>query len=608
MEESSPSQPSAIETAADYLTGMGTPHPVHEAQAVIRKALLSMGFDEIENPLLLRISDLKRQYQEQMPVVLNYSYFLGAFSEEPEELSEEHISNVVGQMEGRTEQDRQRYVEAITSIAAMLSKGQISPDELTETIGKRLELKNEEAYWLVQTLFCSKDDVPSPTQDIIRPHMASSWIPTLRTVFDREVLPIKLFSCGIKVKRIPHEDSEHLRTTNGASLVIADKMLDVARSILLVEAILSHIGLKDVKIMKRRFTRRYFQDGTEHIVEHNGKRLGLFGFYSQDVLSEYNIDVPVFYFMIWIERLLMARDGYEDIRELVYPQLFGAWNLRDRDIAESIDFINRPKTPLGERIAHGIITISEKYGDIPSPCGFPAWTGNVHMNRQVTKDKDGGEIIEELPLDQLKEMDLEVVVMENMEGLTLCGPAYLNLVAVQDGNIVSIKKEDWPAAVKKGAVSSGIRFLDAFANMAASQIESAIPMGKANIAVKMVSGLEDLNLKMSSAANRYTIAHKKKVNLKGPLLMRVVLRPIKESPACGPGDIAPYYVKNDEVAFQGVKNALSKDDGGARTATEKETKQKVKEHVTPNGKPGPTVDDSQGTKEKRPKKAADTKK
>lgn len=605
MEENAPSQPSAIETAADYLTGAGTPHPVHETQSVIRKALLSMGFNEIENPLFLSITDLKRQYQEQMPVILNYSYFLGAFSEEPGELSEDHLANVIGQIGGLTDQDRQRYIETIKAIATTLSKGQISPDELTEAIGKKLELKSEQAYWLVQMLFCSKNDVPSPTQDIIRPHMASSWIPTLRTVFDREVLPIKLFSSGIKAKRIPNEDSEHIRTTNGASMVIADKMLDVAKSKLLVEAILSHIGLKDVRIMKRRFTRRYFQDGTEHLVELDGKRIGLFGFYSQEILSEYNIDVPVFYFMIWIERLLMARDGYEDIRELVYPQLFGAWNMRDRDLAESINFINRPKTPLGEKIAQGIISVSEKLGDSPSPCCFPAWSGIVHMNRQVTKGKDGEEIVEELPLDQLKKVELEVVVMENMEGLTLCGPAFRNIVAVHDGNVISIKKEDWPAEVKKGAVSSGIRFLDAFANLAASQIESALPLGKANIAVKMVSGMEDLSLKMSTAANRYTIAHKKKVNLKGPLLMRVVLRPLKEDPTCGPGEIAPYYIKDDEAAFQGVKNALSKDGEVAKAVPEKAAKQKVKEQVAPTGKTVSAVDNGQIGKEKKQKKAAD---
>jgi hypothetical protein len=101
-------------------------------------------------------------------------------------------------------------------------------------------------------------------------------------------------------------------------------------------------------------------------------------------------------------------------------------------------------------------------------------------------------------------------------------------VLVKDGNIIGVLKEEGPKEEERGAVPTGIRYLDAFAYLAAARIEEAFPIGKAEVGIRMISEIEEINLRLQSHAKRYVLAHKKTVNVRGPLLTNVLLRPLKD--------------------------------------------------------------------------------
>jgi O-phosphoseryl-tRNA synthetase len=527
-EETKPQQPSSLGTVVDYLTGKGTAHPLNEFIQQVRASLLGMGFDEIEIPLFLQLDELNRQLGYMARPVLNYSYLISSFSEDAEALTGKGLEDFLKGMNGLTEQQKSDYREGLKAVISQMRKGQIFPEDLLESVGRKLDLNARDASELVQELFSIADKSPHPTKEIIRSHMSAIWLPTLNNIYHSSTLPVKLFSIGKKSKHKEWEGPRHMRNYTTGSLTIMDQGLDVARAKMITEHIMKGLDISDFKIGKRKFTRPFMELDTECVVISKGSRIAAFGLFSSDLLDNYVIGCPVYYLSIGMERMLMARDGYEDMRELVFPQEHDAWSLTDLDIANSLTFTERPQTKLGEEIALAIIAACEKYGRESSPCSFQAWSGTVFVDRIRTKDKDGGESMKELPLDALRGKAFEVVVVEEEENQTLCGPAFLNPVLVKDGDIIGVLKEEGPKEEEKGAVPTGIRYLDAFAYLAAARIEEAFPIGRAEVGIRMISEMEEINLRLQSHAKRYILAHKKTVNIRGPLLTNVLLRPLKD--------------------------------------------------------------------------------
>jgi O-phosphoseryl-tRNA synthetase len=152
----------------------------------------------------------------------------------------------------------------------------------------------------------------------------------------------------------------------------------------------------------------------------------------------------------------------------------------------------------GSSIAAAIVQTCEEHGDTPSPCEFTAWTGEL-LGKKV-----------------------KVTIVEPEADTKLCGPAFQNEIVVFDQNVMGIPRTPrWDEAFAEG-VTTGIRYIDAFAELAASEIESAALQGReAEVRVRIVRGPGDINIKIDPALERYITSHKHKIDVRGPVFTTV---------------------------------------------------------------------------------------
>ena len=113
------------------------------------------------------------------------------------------------------------------------------------------------------------------------------------------------------------------------------------------------------------------------------------------------------------------------------------------------------------------------------------------------------------------------------ENTKLSGPATFNEIVVYKQNVMGIPKTPrWDEAFQNGA-STGIRYVDAFANLAASDVEAAVQVGnESETRVRMVRAPGDINVKIDPVLERYITSHKHKMDMRGPVFLTVRSKPI----------------------------------------------------------------------------------
>jgi O-phosphoseryl-tRNA synthetase len=223
-----------------------------------------------------------------------------------------------------------------------------------------------------------------------------------------------------------------------------------------------------------------------------------FGVYSPTALAQYDIPYPVMNLGLGVERIAMILHNSKDLRALSYPQFQADWELTPREMAQMIRVDKSPSTQIGQIISEAIVQTCIEHGDTPSPCEFPAWEG------------------------QLYGRNVKVSVVEPEENTKLCGPAYLNEVVVYKQNVMGIPRTSrWDDAFEEG-VTTGIKYIDAFAELAASEVEASALNGKdSETRVKIVRTPGEINLKIDPALERYITSHKHKMDLRGPVFVTV---------------------------------------------------------------------------------------
>ena len=117
---------------------------------------------------------------------------------------------------------------------------------------------------------------------------------------------------------------------------------------------------------------------------------------------------------------------------------------------------------------------------------------------------------------------MKVSVVEPEENTKLCGPAALNEIVVHKQNIMGIPRTSrWEEAFSEG-VTTGIRYIDSFAALAAYEIEVAAMAGKeSETRARIVRSPGDINIKIHPALERYITSYKHKMDLRGPVFTTV---------------------------------------------------------------------------------------
>jgi O-phosphoseryl-tRNA synthetase len=481
------------------------PHALFDLILKVRQALLEMGFEEVMVPTIVEQGEVFAQYGPEAPVILDRVFFLAGLDRPDVGLSKRRMQQIQKII------PRFKEFKRLQDIFRRYKRGKISPDDFVETMVRELKIDESRATALIPLFREFKELKPIPTSLTLRSHLSAGWFSVLREMVKREPLPIQLFSIGPKFRREQQLDPTHLYDSWTASLVVAAERMSLEDGQQLVKQLLGKLGFDNVKLVVKEATSKYYAPRTEFEVFIRHLKMGKYvevgdaGFYSPVPLSKYGIPYPVFNFGMGLERLLMVMTGETDIRALVYPYLYKPTVLSDAQLAGMLKFARMPESAVGNEIAKAIVRVAEQHADEPSPCEFKVFEGEL-FNRHVS-----------------------VSVVEPERGTKLIGPAGFNTIYVHDGNFIGVPPKGWEKdkflnTVREWGVSTGIRYMDAFAALAAHEIERAARMGerKVKVRVRAVKLLSDINLVLDRAAQRYITDNNKRIDVRGPVFTTVV--------------------------------------------------------------------------------------
>ena len=490
----------------------GKPHPVFETIHELRAAYLRLGFEEAMNPVIIEAEDVKKQFGKEALAVLDRCYYLAGLPRPDIGISEERIRQLNVYFGKDLSEDE---IAEFRQTMHRYKKGELGGDDLVYEVARNLSIEDGKMAKVLDTVFPELKNLdPIASRATLRSHMTSGWFLTLAEIVKKRPLPIKLFSVDRCFRREQREDEIRLRSYHSASCVVCNEEGDVGidDGKEVATGLLSQFGFEKIRFRKDEKRSKYYMPDTQTEVfcyhPHIGwVELATFGIYSPTALAQYDIPYPVMNLGLGVERLSMIVNEVDDVRALVFPQFYAPLALSDRELAGLISVERTPRTPEGEAIAKSIVRICETNGDTESPCEFLAYTG------------------------PLVEQTVEVRVTEPEADTRLCGPATLNELVVVNGSILGLPRtKKWEKKFEEGE-STNLRFVDAFAALAAATIEDAAKTGAiekedVEVKVKIVRSGADINIKIDDLAMRYITSTAKKVDIRGPVFLTVVARAI----------------------------------------------------------------------------------
>jgi O-phosphoseryl-tRNA synthetase len=490
--------------------GIGKPHPVYEVCQRLRQAFLNLGFEEVVNPLIVEEEDVRKQYGPEALAILDRCYYLAVLPRPDVGLSKERVE-VLRKYVADLTPDK---VQKLQQVLHGYKKGHITGDDLIEEMSKALDVEDTVATRILWEIFPEFRDLrPEPTKLTLRSHMTTAWFLTVAALQHKRPKPIKLFSVDVRVRREQYEDETHIRTHRAASCVVVDEDVvpDDGRDV--AQAVLESLGFKEFKVVKKLVTAKYYAPGTEYelYVRSDGDWIEVanYGIYSPVALANYEIEYPVLNVGIGVERVTMVLYGYKDVRELVYPQFYGKWFLSDYEIAKQISLQHKPETQAGWQLVEMIVKAFEHYAEAPSPCEFKIYDGELLGKR------------------------VEVFIYEKDPGVKLAGPAAFNEIVVYEGNVIGIPPLQVQSITsplieeaRSRGYRTGIRYVDAFATLAAARIEAACLAGasEVDVRVRIVKLPSDINVEIGEVARRYINENRKVIDVRGPAFLAVKAR------------------------------------------------------------------------------------
>ncbi len=488
----------------------GKPHPIFETIQLLREAYLRMGFSEMMNPVIVDAQDVYRQFGSEALAVLDRCFYLAGLPRPDVGISESRLSKI-NEIIGRELSSEE--IESLREILHSYKKGAVEGDDLVPEISKAIGVSDSQISMMLESVFPEFRELrPEPTTRTLRSHMTSGWFISLSNLHYRMPLPIRLFSVDRCFRREQSEDAARLMSYHSASCVVMDEDISIDEGKAIAEGLLSQFGFENFKFKPDEKRSKYYIPGTQIEVyayhpglvgsetkyESGWVEIATFGVYSPTALAQYDIPFPVLNLGLGVERLAMILYNSKDVRALSYPQLQADWSLKPIEIARMIGVDKKPLTDTGREIARSIVETCVRYGNTPSPCEFDAWEGMLFGRR------------------------VRVSVVEPEENTKLCGPAYLNEIVVYKNEILGIPRTPkWESAFEEG-VQTGIRFIDAFAELAAHEIEMATMEGRdSETRVRIVRTAGEINVRIDPALERYITSYKRRIDIRGPVFTTV---------------------------------------------------------------------------------------
>jgi O-phosphoseryl-tRNA synthetase len=473
----------------------GSPNIIYDTSSKLRKIYLELGFDEVINPLFIEDTEVHKQFGPEAVAVLDRVYYLGGLPRPDIGISEKKLAEL------------KRFNPAVdkNSLERVLrgyKKGEIGGDDLVAELALVLNTDDVSALRALDSVFPEfKALMPKASNITLRSHMTSAWFLTLQSLYKKREMPIKLFSIDRCFRREQQEDSGHLRTYLSASCVVLDENVSLEDGRNIVKEVFKEFNIKIKRNSLRADEKRskYYAPDTQFEVfgrlpSGEEVEVATMGLYSPIALSRYGIEHPVLNIGLGVERLAMVLSEAEDIRVLAYPQFYSGLDMSDEEIAAGITYDKTPSTQEGVELVTKIMEAAIKNATKKSPCQV-----EIDFAKPIT-----GKIV-------------KVRIIEEEENTKLLGPAALNQIVINNGNISGVKDPD------QLALTTASTYIEGIANLAAWEIEQAAKKGlpEVTLQVKGVKLPSDVNLKISDSVTRFINSNNKKIDIRGPVFTTI---------------------------------------------------------------------------------------
>jgi O-phosphoseryl-tRNA synthetase len=496
-----------------YFSGKGHPHPIYETVNDLRKLMLSLGFDEIQTSYFLPIRDIKQLTGDLYPAFMDSIYHLSWTRLEPVPPSKDVELKLADRFPQLDQAELWNILDTIDE--------DTSGENLLKEISDEMEISLEDAVKVINSIPDLKSGVPHTEDLTLRSFMPTSWISTLEATYDSEAFPIRLFTLATSFRREPSLDSRHIRTYNLLSIAVLDDEMDIEKGKKVLKKVLDLLEIEGTEMLEKSYPFPYFEKGTEFEIFGGDLELGTFGMVSKEVLDDRGINAPVFIADIGVERLLMYKHGYPDIRELFFPQFFAAWNLSDEEISSSLKYVRKPQTDYGKEIASAVQKCYKDIEDSGEKVSRKvAWKGQLVESGYgifLVSDERAKEL-------GIKGAPAEVIIKEARTSMGLAGPAAFNEIWIKDGNIIGTTPDMASRMEEEGAIKTNKTYIKAFSRFVGWKIEKALERGHTGKLFDKIRDLEGINLKLSSKALHYILSHNKKIDIQGPVYLKFLFK------------------------------------------------------------------------------------
>ncbi|WP_297899556.1 O-phosphoserine--tRNA ligase [Methanobrevibacter sp.] len=511
---------------------IGKPHILYDTISMLREAYLRLGFSETVNPLFIDKNDVYKQFGPEAPAVLDRCFYLAGLPRPDIGIETEKINYIKNL--GKDIDDNK--IAKLQEVFRGYKKGHLDGDDLVLKVSESLELDNEEGLSILEKVFPEiKELVPIASNNTLRSHMTSGWFISLEKMVKNYKMPLKMFSIDRCFRREQKEDSSHLMTYHSASCVIVDDNVTLDTGKAISEALLKYFGFSKFKFVPDEKKSKYYIPETQtevygyHPKLDDWVEIATFGLYSPIALSNYGIEQEVMNLGLGVERIAMVLNQINDVRTLVYPQLYKKLELSDRDIATMLNYNYYPVTDEGKSVMNNILDTWNNEKDCVSPCEFTIFEGEF-LNKEIV-----------------------IKAFEEESNTKLLGPASTNQIYIYDGNILGIPKnieesvkkvelnpqkyseEDIISeipkdtkivydAIKKG-IPTNIRYIDSLSAKIAYKIEEAVLSGSEELIIRntIARALSDVNLKLDDIAMNYINNENKIIDIRGPIFSTIKL-------------------------------------------------------------------------------------
>jgi len=475
-------------------------HPIFSMVHRLREVYLSLGFDEICNPVIVDEKEVYRQFGPEASAVLDRVYYLGGLDRPNQGIGKSELSGI----EAITGKEVSAAKEnGLRELLQAYKKSAIDGDDLIRATSEVLGIDDGKTVQIYEQVFSAFRELsPRSSRSTLRSHMTSGWFLTLGEIWEKYPLPLRLFSVDRCFRREQEEGPTRLMSYHSASCVVAGDEVTIEEGKAVSQALLSAFGYTDFRFQPDEKRSKYYMPGSQTEVYarhpvHNWVEVATFGLYSPSALGEYEIGVPVMNLGLGVERLAMIAYGSDDIRKLTHPQFFPV-AYTDLELAKAVTIREEPKTLEGRSLARTIMLTAREKGQTPGPCSFLAFDGEVRGTA------------------------IRVFVEEPESGSRLLGPACENEIFVFQGSVLGVPDTEKWKEVRSSGVSTGISYLSAVAFLAAARIERAAACGRPEtVQVKMAKLPSDINVRIHEYAMRYITDNKKKVDVRGPVFLTV---------------------------------------------------------------------------------------